>query len=532
MDRKELVLLLGNHISIDQRPKKRFSFYTMEEPVISEVAIQELAPGLMILCMDVLTEPVMDILTRIKESTVIGEIPVIVLDAEHHAEIEAEALKSGAADYISLPFSEEALYWRMMRAVDQYHQQQGLRYEIACRERELERLSMQTLSAIANLVDSKDRYLKGHSMRVAEYSCAIAEKLHMSAQEQKDLYYMGMLHDIGKIGIPDTVFAKAGQLTDSEYSLVKQHTIAGEHLLKGITSIPHVADAAGYHHERPDGQGYFRGLKGQDIPMVARIVTIADAFDAMNTDRSYRSRLTPDEIRAELEKGRDTQFDGRLVDIMLELMAEGYEPQASARMENFNISSLAEEGNALLQRLFLEYTEEIKDISYRDSLTGLWNRGYIENQVNAFLRTRRHSGTFLMMDMDNFKQVNDSYGHLAGDNLLIQFGAILQRLSREEDIVCRFGGDEYVVFLKDLDNVEVVRRKAALYIQKLHEDVLQPLGYEQTSVSIGISMAPQQGNTFLELYQKADKALYYVKQHHKNGFQIYDAELHGPAMEE
>lgn len=532
MDQKELVLLLGNQIAIDYLPQERFHIQTMEEPVISEEAIYELAPGLMVLCMEVLAEPVIDILSRLKESTIIGEIPVIVLDQTYHAEIEAAALKSGAADYISLPFSEEALYWRMVRAIDQYHQQQGLRYEISSKERELDRLSMQTLSAIANLVDSKDRYLKGHSMRVAEYACAIAKKMNLPAQEQKDLYYMGMLHDIGKIGIPDTVFAKAGQLTDSEYSLVKQHTIAGEHLLKDLTFIPHVAEAAGYHHERPDGRGYFRGLTGQDIPMVAKIINISDAVDAMNTDRSYRCRLSKEAIREELERGRDSQFDGALVDIMLELLEEGYEPQTNSRMENFNISSLAEEGNALLQKLFLEYTEEIKDISHRDSLTGLWNRGYIENQINAFLRTRRHTGTFFMMDMDNFKGVNDTYGHLAGDNLLIQFGAVLQRLSREEDIVCRFGGDEYVVFLKDLDDPEVVRRKAALYIQSLRETVLEPLGYQQTAVSVGIAIAPQQGNTFLELYQKADKALYYVKQHNKGSFQIYDAELHGSAIEE
>lgn len=136
----------------------------------------------------------------------------------------------------------------------------------------------------------------------------------------------------------------------------------------------------------------------------------------------------------------------------------------------------------------------------------------------------------MMLDLDDFKAVNDTYGHLAGDRLLIQFGAILQQLSREEDIVCRFGGDEFAVFLKDLNDAAVVQRKAELYIKTLWETLLEPQGYMTASVSIGIAMAPQQGNSFVELYQKADKALYYVKQNGKNGYRFYDASLEEERM--
>lgn len=525
MEKKGFILQVGKAAPLSAGLSKQFQVEYLPETELTEQQVLKLRPDLILLCAETTAQAAMQLLTKLKEWTISGEIPVCILDYTGETHWEAAALKGGAFDYVAVPCDDDVLLWRLMRTIDSYRQFKAVRQEVVNKETQIERLSMQTLSAIANLVDSKDRFLKGHSMRVAEYACAIAEKLHCSEKEIKDIYYMGMLHDIGKIGIPDTVFTKAGRLTDSEYKLVQQHTIVGKNLLEDLTRIPHAALVAGYHHEWLDGSGYSTGLRGEEIPFDARIVNIADAYDAMNTDRSYRDRLSKDEIRQELEKGRGSQFDSQLVDIMLELMDEGFEPRKAKQMENFTISSLAEESNALLQRLFLEYTEEIKDISHKDALTGLWNRGYVESQVNAFLRTRRHVGTFMMLDLDDFKAVNDTYGHLAGDRLLIQFGAILQQLSREEDIVCRFGGDEFAVFLKDCNDEAVVRRKAERYIKTLWETLLQPNHYESTSVSIGIAMAPQHGNSFVELYQNADKALYHVKQHGKNGYHFYEASL-------
>ena len=128
----------------------------------------------------------------------------------------------------------------------------------------------------------------------------------------------------------------------------------------------------------------------------------------------------------------------------------------------------------------------------------------------------------MIMDLDHFKDVNDNYGHLAGDRLLIQFGAILQNLSREEDIVSRLGGDEFVVFLKDLGDTAVIQRKVELYMRTFSEKILEPKGYTTISISAGIALAPQHGNTFLELYRNADDALYYVKKHGRNGYKVYE----------
>jgi len=139
----------------------------------------------------------------------------------------------------------------------------------------------------------------------------------------EELRKIAMLHDIGKIGIPDMVLNKPARLTEEEYEIMKSHVTRGAEILKNFTLIDHVADGALYHHERYDGSGYVHGLKGEEIPLNARIIGIADAFDAMTENRVYRKKLNLDYVLGELRNGRGTQFDPKLVDIMLDLIADG-----------------------------------------------------------------------------------------------------------------------------------------------------------------------------------------------------------------
>lgn len=189
------------------------------------------------------------------------------------------------------------------------------------RER-VERLSRQIILALAKTVDAKDKYTKGHSERVANYSKEIARRMGMSKQEQQDIYCMGLLHDIGKIGISDTIISKTEKLTDEEYQMILRHPIIGEEILKNISEIPGISVGAKYHHEKYDGTGYPDGVAGEDIPLLARIIGIADAYDAMASKRSYRDVLPQQVVREEIAKGRGTQFDPRCVDIMLEMIDE------------------------------------------------------------------------------------------------------------------------------------------------------------------------------------------------------------------
>ena len=187
---------------------------------------------------------------------------------------------------------------------------------------QIEKIASQVIWALANAVDAKDKYTSGHSVRVAEYSCKLARKMGKSKAEQKKIFYLALLHDIGKIGIPSSVLNKPGRLTDEEYEIIKSHPVIGEEILGTITEIPDITMGARWHHERYDGKGYPDGKKGEEIPEVDRIIAVADAYDAMSSARSYRGVLPQEVIREQLEKGRGTQFDPLIADKMLELMDE------------------------------------------------------------------------------------------------------------------------------------------------------------------------------------------------------------------
>ena len=184
----------------------------------------------------------------------------------------------------------------------------------------LETLSREIVQTLAVTIDAKDRYTNGHSFRVARYSVALAEKIGWDLSEVRILGTEGLLHDIGKIGIPDAVLNKPGRLTDEEFTIIKSHTVVGDKILGHSGSLTDAAKVARHHHERYDGRGYPDHLRGEEIPLHARLVAIADAYDAMRSDRIYRKGLAPDVIRGEMIKGRGTQFDPELLDHFLELM--------------------------------------------------------------------------------------------------------------------------------------------------------------------------------------------------------------------
>ncbi len=184
-------------------------------------------------------------------------------------------------------------------------------------------LSLQTILSISNAVDAKDNYTQQHSARVAQYACMIAGKLNWKENEIADLHTIAMLHDIGKIGVSDNLLKKPGSLTAGEYEEMKRHTAIGSEILKDLSFVKNIDKGARFHHERYDGTGYPMQLKGEEIPIEARIIGIADAFDAMNSNRVYREKCDNDYIIEELNKGRMKQFDPNLVDIIIELMNEG-----------------------------------------------------------------------------------------------------------------------------------------------------------------------------------------------------------------
>lgn len=193
--------------------------------------------------------------------------------------------------------------------------------ELHQEKKSYEELTVETLSTLADVIDAKDHYTNGHSFRVAAYSRAIALELGMSGDEAEKIYLAGLIHDVGKIGINETILAKPGKLTEEEFALIKAHSKLGGDILRGIKEFPIFEQVARSHHERYDGLGYPDKLKGEEIPYPARIVSVADTYDAMTSDRSYRKALKDEVALKELRDCSGTQFDPAIVAAFLALCA-------------------------------------------------------------------------------------------------------------------------------------------------------------------------------------------------------------------
>lgn len=185
-----------------------------------------------------------------------------------------------------------------------------------------ENLNLTLMRTLARTIDAKDRYTNGHSQRVAKYSVQLARRMGKSEEECRNIYDAAILHDVGKIHISDAIINKPSRLTDEEYAHMKMHPVSGYYILRDIKENPMIAQGAKWHHERFDGKGYPNGLSGKDIPEIARIIGVADAYDAMTSNRSYRQVMPQHKVRDEIAKGRGTQFDPDIADIMLQMIDE------------------------------------------------------------------------------------------------------------------------------------------------------------------------------------------------------------------
>ena len=188
------------------------------------------------------------------------------------------------------------------------------------RDNEIIRESIETFTGF---IDAKDTYTNGHSKRVADYTRLIAEEMGFEGEELDRVYYIALLHDCGKIGVPDNILRKPGRLTDEEFEVIKSHTKRGGEILSSFKSLKDVDEGALYHHERYDGSGYPEGRSGEEIPLIARMICVADSFDAMNSNRVYRNRLTQEAIINEIEKNKGRQFDPEIADVFLRLLRSG-----------------------------------------------------------------------------------------------------------------------------------------------------------------------------------------------------------------
>lgn len=251
-----------------------------------------------------------------------AKIPVIFLTADESSGAESKGLALGAMDFIRKPFVPEVLLLRAQHMIELVTLQNQLSYEVKKKTHENRMLLIHVVESLAAAIDTKDIYTRGHSGRVAEYARRIARRAGYSEFRQEEVYMMGLLHDVGKIGIPNSIINKPSSLSDEEFAIIKKHPSMGAQILENIKEDPELTVAARLHHERFDGKGYPDGLSGYDIPEVARIIAVADAYDAMSSNRSYRSKLSEEKIVSELQSGKGTQFDPRFADIMIAIINE------------------------------------------------------------------------------------------------------------------------------------------------------------------------------------------------------------------
>ena len=502
-------------------------------------------------------------------------------------------------------------------------------------QQELERTQKDLIFKMGELGETRSMETGFHVRRVAEYSALLATYYGLSKEEIKYLTLASPMHDIGKIGIPDSILNKPGKLTNDEWEMMKTHTNIGHNLFKDSKQplLQTAATIAYTHHEKYDGSGYPNQLKGEEIHIFGRITAIADVFDALGSDRCYKQAWDDAKIFALLQQERGKHFDPKLIDIffkhidqfkairkqfqdetphqfikptfaldesklfdlnpiamivvdsqriiqkvnqkftslfgfeerellgqtteMITISSDYYESYKSYFQETQNgiIKSkeleykrkdgstfwVKLEGMPLEQRdqspyilwSFLDIDQDIKakqelkilnhelsDLATKDGLTTLHNRRYlmeISNDIFHFHKQDTIPLCVLMLDIDNFKRLNDTYGHLKGDEVLKSLAQLMKKFFEKRAIVCRYGGEEFIVIFRNLplNQTKVV----ANTLRQKVEEQQRPL---PITISIGISELHPEDTSLQDTILRADKALYQAKENGRNRVEIFE----------
>ncbi len=381
----------------------------------------------------------------------------------------------------------------------------GDKYEVSSLSSfEINNMALSTVITIANTLDSCDTYSGGRSLRVAVIARNIAENLGWDEKACQNVYFAALLHDIGMITVPESIVHKPGILTELEYDAVKFHPRKSAEMLRNITVLEHLDDVALYHHERWDGTGYPEGLSGDDIPEFARVVAIADAYNAMNSDRIYRSRLSTDKIISEFLRGRGTQFDPDMTDVFVFMLKDGYSIDDSIEQSRAASERAAEDGGR--KTIFAPAGDKDESEEELDALTGLFSRSYLNTRVGKKI-TEERSGALMLIDITGFEAVREKFGQAGCEDLVQRFSARFRSFFREADVVCAIGDDKFAVFVSGESGKSVIEKKARL-ISKMMETYDDFEKYRNTAgIRIGIAMCQEDGVTFEELYGAASAAL-------------------------
>jgi len=317
----------------------------------------------------------------------------------------------------------------------------------------------QHIFSLVNIIEKRDSYTAGHTQRVAKYSVLIAKEMGFNEEKLDDMHRACMLHDIGKISTPDSILLKPGKLTALEYEIIKEHVVVSYELLNEVDIYKNIAEIIRHHHEHYDGSGYPQGLKGDQIPMLSQIMTVADAFDAITTNRIYKKRKSVEVAIAELQALGGKQFNREIV------------KAASIALCDLEVEL------SITQRPQSKIEKERFSYFYRDQVTGIYNKEYLE-----FILAYNNSDEFDIhcinaIYLHNFNQYNKKNSWAEGDKLLAKVAQKLQSVN-PDDFVFRVYGDDFVIlnkehydFSKDIGIVESVLEGTGVKVSYEHYDV-------------------------------------------------------------
>ena len=379
-------------------------------------------------------------------------------------------------------------------------------------------------------IEAKDRYTQGHCVRVANVSCLIAADKGFETQELFWLRIGALLHDVGKLVIPEEVLNKPGKLTEDEWALMKSHTTAGVEMLSDIEFPWDVLPVVRSHHERWDGQGYPDRLKGEEIPLVARILCIADVYDALTSVRSYKRALTHDQAVVMMRGDVGTMFDPSVFDAFERVAALWPE---QSRREPDELEERDRAANRVLVAPVapvapveavevVEPREPPVSLVRHDDLTGLPLRRAFRETAERVLEARRTTErpvSLLVVDIDHFKLMNDRFGHLQGDDVLRMVAGVMRTCTRPCDFVARYAGDEFVSLLPGTSLEDATAIGERLRAEVMAARCVRRDGSDEAllvSLSIGVATAPAHGETLEALFAAADGALYASKRRGRN----------------
>ncbi len=406
-----------------------------------------------------LSMPVMsglEMLKKIKQTN--KDQPILITSAHNETKYMIEAIRLGVDGYIIKPFEYEQLNKELFKIVEKLKKykeneeyKKSLKKMVEQKTSELNDMIRfqkynyeKTLLSMVKMIEVRDTYTAGHSERVAKYCKKIAKVMGYSSQDCEKIYQAGILHDIGKVATPDVVLLKPGDLNELEYNLIKEHVKVGYNLLIHIPMFKELADIVYAHHERYDGKGYPRGLKGDEIMPLSRIMILSDAFDAMTTNRIYKARKTLDEALKELSRLKAIQFHPEVVDAALVAFKD------------------IEIDNDINQLPHTEIEKERFAYFYKDTLCDVYNQNYldlilIKNQEN------QQFNYINIVYLKGFTKYNQNYGWTKGDELLKE---VSKRLKKEfpKSYVFRVFGDDFII----LSNLKIDKK----YIDKSLKPIL------------------------------------------------------------